>query len=117
MAKKRSALSPPVKQRRMSGADILKHGRKSATRQRLNSLAERPDSGIDLSDIPEMTEEQLARMVPLQDYLDVRRKKERLTVRIDKDVVAWLRSGGEGYQTRLNQILRRAMAGSRKTNK
>jgi uncharacterized protein (DUF4415 family) len=56
-------------------------------------------------------------MVPLQDYLDVRRKKERLTVRIDKDVVAWLRSGGEGYQTRLNEILRNAMAGSRKAGK
>jgi uncharacterized protein (DUF4415 family) len=37
-------------------------------------------------------------------------QKERLTVRIDKDVVAWLRSKGEGYQTRLNTILREAMA-------
>jgi uncharacterized protein (DUF4415 family) len=101
----------------MSGADISKHGRKSSTRKRLERLAERPDSEIDLSEIPEMTEKQLSRMVPLQDYLDVRRKKERLTVRIDKDVVAWLRSGGEGYQTRLNDILRNAMTGSRKAGK
>lgn len=36
--------------------------------------------------------------------------KEQLTVRIDKDVVAWLRSKGDGYQTRLNTILRDAMA-------
>lgn len=35
--------------------------------------------------------------------------KEQLTVRLDKDVVAWLRSGGEGYQTRMNAILRDAM--------
>jgi uncharacterized protein (DUF4415 family) len=30
-------------------------------------------------------------------------------VRIDADVLAWLKSQGAGYQTRLNAILRRAM--------
>lgn len=40
--------------------------------------------------------------------------KEQLTVRVDKDVVAWLRAGGEGYQTRLNEILREAMIKSEK---
>ena len=35
--------------------------------------------------------------------------KQQLTVRIDADVVAWLKGQGKGYQSRLNQILRTAM--------
>lgn len=35
--------------------------------------------------------------------------KEQVTARIDADVLHWLKSGGEGYQTRLNAILRNAM--------
>jgi uncharacterized protein (DUF4415 family) len=30
-------------------------------------------------------------------------------VRLDSDVVAWLRRHGKGYQTRLNKVLREAM--------
>ena len=36
--------------------------------------------------------------------------KVRLTVRLDADVVARLKQGGRGYQTRINSILRAAMA-------
>ena len=35
--------------------------------------------------------------------------KTSTTVRIDSDVLAWLRSQGRGYQTRINVILRREM--------
>lgn len=35
--------------------------------------------------------------------------KKPLTLRIDADVLAWLKSQGRGYQTRINQILRSAM--------
>ena len=35
--------------------------------------------------------------------------KQSTTVRVDADVLAWLRSKGAGYQTRLNAILRNAM--------
>ena len=31
------------------------------------------------------------------------------TVRVDTDVLVWLKSQGKGYQTRLNVILREAM--------
>lgn len=37
------------------------------------------------------------------------RPKARLTVRLDADVVAWLKQNGKGYQTRINNILREAM--------
>lgn len=39
----------------------------------------------------------------------VAEKKVMLTVRLDPDVVAWLRAGGPGYQTRLNELLRGLM--------
>jgi len=35
--------------------------------------------------------------------------KDRLTIRIDHDVVQWLKKGGSGYQTRINAILRSYM--------
>ena len=35
--------------------------------------------------------------------------KRQLTVRIDTDVLAWLKAQGKGYQSRLNEILRAAM--------
>ena len=35
--------------------------------------------------------------------------KQQLTVRIDADVLEWLKGQGSGYQSRLNEILRNAM--------
>ena len=93
----------------MSAADILKHGKDPETIARLKRLAQKPDSEIDTSELPEMTDEELARMIPLREWFDIRRKKEPISVRLDKDVVAWLRSKGGGYQTRMNAILREAM--------
>ena len=72
----------------------------------LKALAERPDSGIDYSDIPPLDEAFLARAVPNPFFKPV---KTHASVRIDSDVLAWLKSQGKGYQTRLNAILREAM--------
>jgi uncharacterized protein (DUF4415 family) len=35
--------------------------------------------------------------------------KQSTTVRLDADILAWLKARGPGYQTRLNAILRAAM--------
>lgn len=35
--------------------------------------------------------------------------KQQLTLRLDADVIAWLKKQGTGYQTRLNALLREAM--------
>jgi uncharacterized protein (DUF4415 family) len=35
--------------------------------------------------------------------------KQKISVRLDRDVLIWLKSGDGGYQTRLNRILREAM--------
>ena len=45
-----------------------------------------------------------------------RRRKIVTTMRIDADVLAWLKSPGRGYQTRINKILRDAMQNSRVTS-
>jgi len=38
-----------------------------------------------------------------------RPRKKPVTLRLDADVIAWLKSGGRGYQTRINRELRRLM--------
>ena len=75
-------------------------------KSRLKKLAARPQSEIDYSDIPPLTEEFWKNAVRGRFY---RPNKTSTTVRIDSDVLAWLRSGGKGYQSRLNAILRREM--------
>jgi uncharacterized protein (DUF4415 family) len=72
----------------------------------LEALAQRPDSEIDYSDIPQWDGATFARAVRGQFY---RPTKSQLTLRIDNDVLAWLKAKGPGYQTRINSILHRAM--------
>ena len=73
----------------------------------LRKLAERPDSEIDLSEMPELTEKFWKNAVRNPFYKPV---KKQVTVRIDADILAWLRQqGNEGYQSRLNAVLRRSM--------
>jgi len=84
--------------------------------QELVALAAKPDSEIDTSDIPELTDQDFANAIhlngrPLSEVLRLYRvRKAPITARIDLDVLDWLKSKGEGYQTRLNSILRDAMA-------
>jgi uncharacterized protein (DUF4415 family) len=66
----------------------------------------KPDSEIDTSDIPEITEEQFRNAVRGKYY---RPNKAQVTAMVDMDVLAWLKSGGAGYQTRMNAILRKEM--------
>jgi uncharacterized protein (DUF4415 family) len=85
-----------------------------ADRAKLKALAARPDSEIDTSDIPEMTEEQ---------WMNARRghfyrpRKRQITARVDADVLDWLKAQGKGYQSRINAILRREMLTSAKATK
>ncbi len=81
-------------------------------RNKLKKLAARPDREIDLSDVPEIQE------LPSDAVIGkfYRPKKTSLTIRIDTDVLAWLRASGEGYQTRINKYLRRLMQQNRKAS-
>jgi uncharacterized protein (DUF4415 family) len=80
--------------------------RDAERRKLLEALAALPDSEIDTSDIPELSEEQLRTAVRGQMY---RPRKQPVSMRLDADVIAWLKAGGPGYQTKANRILRGEM--------
>jgi len=70
----------------------------------LAALKRVKDEDIDLSDIPELSASNRAVIGKL--YRPI---KKPVTIRLDADVLGWLKSKGAGYQTRINSILRRAM--------
>lgn len=70
------------------------------------ALRARPAGDIDTSDIPQLTKEFWKNAVRNPFYKPT---KTATTVRVDSDVLVWLKSNGKGYQTRLNSILREAM--------
>jgi uncharacterized protein (DUF4415 family) len=70
----------------------------------LEALRDQRDEDIDLSDIPELTG--ASRAVVSKFYRPI---KKPVTVRLDADVLGWLKSKGAGYQTRINALLRQAM--------
>jgi uncharacterized protein (DUF4415 family) len=77
------------------------------SRARLAEIAAMPDDDIDLSDIPELTEKFWQNAVPNPFYKPV---KKQVTLRIDADILVWLRQQGkDGYQSRLNAVLRQVM--------
>ena len=76
-------------------------------KRELAKLAAMPDSDIDLSELPELMEKFWQNAVPNPFYRPV---KKQITLRIDADILAWLRQqGSEGYQSRLNALLRSVM--------
>ena len=74
----------------------------------LAALARMREEDIDTSDIPETLDWKGA--VVGKFYRPV---KEAVSLRVDADVLAWLKSQGPGYQTRINDLLRGAMKASR----
>ena len=72
----------------------------------LAALAVLPDSQIDHSDIPPLTDEFWKQATRNPFYKPT---KQATTVRVDADVLMWLKGQGKGYQTRINAILREAM--------
>ncbi|MFM9905355.1 MAG: BrnA antitoxin family protein [Pyrinomonadaceae bacterium] len=63
------------------------------------------DEDIDYSDIPATTPEFWANVVIKKGLKPVVRKKQ-VTLRLDSDILDYLKSGGGGYQTKINQLLR-----------
>lgn len=67
------------------------------------------EEDIDLSDMPEITD--FSGFVPNPFYRPV---KDQVTLRIDRDVLAWFKASNEKYQTAINAALREHM--ERETN-
>lgn len=96
--------------------------------RRLQPLSEEEDAAIVAAamsdpDAPPMTDEQLARLRPAHEVLPglvaevlrrprgrpkIERPKEQITIRLDRDVVEHYRESGPGWQTRMNDVLRKA---------
>jgi uncharacterized protein (DUF4415 family) len=77
----------------------------------LEALRAMGDDGVDTSDIPSLDEGFWRNAVRNPLYKPT---KTSTTVRIDTDVLMWLRAQGKGYQSRINAILRREMLNSLK---
>jgi len=105
MEKKRSGSSQRGKR------PVLK-GKRTANRadrrsREIAALVALRDRDIDTSDISEVAD--WSKAVVGKFY---RPLKEPVTLRLDADVLAWLKSQGPGYQTRINTLLRDAMTGN-----
>jgi uncharacterized protein (DUF4415 family) len=75
-------------------------------KRELAALAAMPDDQIDTSDIPELPPDAWKNAIRGRFYRPV---KQAISMRLDADVIAWLKKQGKGYQTRANQILRQRM--------
>jgi uncharacterized protein (DUF4415 family) len=85
---------------------LTEHKPTARQKRELAKLAAKPDSEIDYPDIPPLSEKFWKNTVRNPFYRPV---KEQVTLRIDADILAWLRQQGKGYQSRLNSLLRSAM--------
>lgn len=66
-------------------------------------LAKMKDKDIDTSDIPELD-------AAFFKQADIRLpEKKPVTIRLDADVIDWFKEQGQGYQTRINKLLRSYM--------
>ncbi len=109
MKKKPSALSRPEKLITSSAESIFSKPLNKKQKAVLSRIAKRQaagdDSDIDYSDIPPLTDVQLAQFR--------RTPKVLVAARIDREVYDWLMQYGEGYSTRINSILRTVMERAR----
>lgn len=81
-------------------------------KQDLASLAAMKDEDIDFSDIPLTLDWSKAEIGKFY-----RPPNKPVTLRLDQDVIEWLKGFGKGYQTRANILLRHAMASSTASQK
>ena len=81
-------------------------------RDDLEQMDDMVDKDIDYSDIPPLTDAQLATMKPLREVLpQAIPNKVRITIRLDANTVRWFKeqvrqAGGGSYQNFINNALR-----------
>ena len=103
MRKSSVASSQPVTYARRSAADIKKFANSPEAKAMAEAVKKRGGpTGADLREMPEITDEEWA-------ALKAARRKKPVTVRIDPDIVAWLKGKEGKYQQHLNRTLRFAM--------
>jgi len=70
----------------------------------IRAIAAKRDQDIDFSDAPAVVDWSGAEIGKFY-----RPTKKPVTMRLDSDVIAWLKADGRGYQTKANWLLRQAM--------
>src|SRR5438270_10858934 len=70
----------------------------------IKKLRAKHDEDIDLSDAPLVVDWSKAEIGKFY-----RPQKKPVTMRLDSDVIDWLKADGRGYQTKANWLLRHAM--------
>ena len=83
---------------------------------RLDAYQVPDDSEIDFSDIPQLTDERLENAVVVRNpWMDPPTKTALERVQIDSDIIFWIlrQVGEEGYQDKMNAMLRKAMEDER----
>ncbi len=71
-------------------------------------LESKSDKEIDFSDIPKLDAAFWDKAT-----LKMPQKKDSVTMRLDHDVLIWFREMGQGYQTKINAVLRSYMTAIR----
>jgi uncharacterized protein (DUF4415 family) len=74
-------------------------------KREIAAIAAKKDEEIDLSEMPEIVDWSGAEVGKFY-----RPPKRSVTMRVDADVIEWLKSYGPGYQSRANMLLRHAMS-------
>ena len=77
-------------------------------RKQVAAIAAKKDDDIDFSDMPEVLDWSGAEIGKFY-----RPAKKPVTIRLDEDVLDWLKGYGPGYQTKANMLLRHAMSQSK----
>ena len=83
----------------------------AAQKRDIATIAAKTDATIDFSDMPEVSDWSGAEVGRFY-----RPTKRPVTIRLDDDVIEWLKSYGRGYQTKANLLLRHAMEANQSTN-
>src|SRR6202051_4905048 len=94
-----SRLAPP---NRMKGEPMRKLTKEQ--KRDIRAIATKRDDDIDFSDAPAVVDWSEAEIGKFY-----RPTKKPVTMRLDSDVIAWLKADGRGYQTKANWLLRQAM--------
>lgn len=79
-------------------------GKRKSIKSDLKKIDTIKEGDIDYSDIPELDGAFFKKA--LSDWPP---RKKTVTIRLDEDVLGWLKGRGRGYQTRINKLLRQYM--------
>jgi uncharacterized protein (DUF4415 family) len=87
----------------------------SYTMEELDEMSRRGESRSNFARLTELTEEELEASIDFEEegeidwdtiQVGLPLLKQQLTLRLDAEIIDWFKSGGPGYQTRMNSVLR-----------